>query len=80
MEENIFLRFFKDFIYLFFREGMEGRDTMMLERNIGHLTLTHSLAGGGTYNPGMCPDPESNQRLSLAGMMPNQLSHIGHSL
>ena len=32
------------------------------ERNINWLPLVHALTGGRTYNPGMCPDRESNWR------------------
>ena len=64
--------FFKDFIYLFFREGgrEEGRKggreegteeekhpCVVCERNLDHLPLARPQVG----NPGLCPDGEWNR-------------------
>ena len=52
--------FFKDFIYLFLerRKGTEKER----KRNINALLpLAHPTTGDLVYNPGMCPDWESNQ-------------------
>ena len=54
----------------------EGREKER-KRNIYWLPLACALTGDGTCNPGMCSDWESNQRLSLCRMVPNQLSHTG---
>ena len=49
------------FIYLFmYRVRREGRETSMWERNIDWLALVHALIGHQTFNPGMCPNWESN--------------------
>ena len=53
------------FIY-FYREGKgrrkRGRETLMWEKHIDWLPLTHRTRDQ-TCNPGMCPDKESNQWL-----------------
>ena len=68
--------FFKDFIYLFLERG-EGREKER-ERNISvWLPLTWPPTRNLAYNPGMCPDWESNLR--PFGLQPtlNPLSYTG---
>ena len=52
--------FFKDFIYLFLERGREGE-----REGEKHQCVAASHApriGDLAYNPGMCPDWESNQQ------------------
>ena len=48
------LYFFKDFIYLLSERGREEKHQLV----VSHTPPTGNLA----HNPGMCPDPELNQK------------------
>ena len=55
----VFRGFFKDFIYLFLERGERREEER--ERNINvWLPLTRPLLGDLAWNPGLCPDRESN--------------------
>ena len=42
--------------------GEKEIETSLLERNMDWLPPVCTQTGGGTYNPGMCPDQESNSQ------------------
>ena len=61
LKNRNFFFFLRFYLFIFRERGREEGETLMCERNIDRLPLTHALTGDQTHYPGMCPDWESNQ-------------------
>lgn len=78
----LFLFFFRLFLCIFREGGKErkrGRGSISVREKPPWVASHTCPDWGGTPNPGLSPDPESNQRLLLWELTSNQLSHVGHS-
>ena len=76
----IFLQYYKDFIYLFLERGErreKERERKSDVRNTDRLPLTCAPTGDRTWNPGICPNWESNPRPLRDDTLPTEPHQSG---